>query len=112
MKYIFVFLLGTILVPQSSISQMKWESVVQIREGNSSKTKGICFVAIKPDQIVTALHVVAGVKDIQVYSKARGRMVPASIIAVHKRSDLALLQLDEALNLPFVEFSDDSNSIS
>lgn len=108
MRYIFFFLLGALLIPQHSTSQMKWESVVQIREGNSNKTRGVGVVALKPDQILTALHVVAGLNNIQVYSKARGRMVPATIIAVHKKSDLALLQLNQPLNLPFVEISDET----
>jgi Trypsin-like peptidase domain len=108
MRFIFFLLLGALFMPQQSISQMKWESVVQIREGNSNKTRGIGVVALKSDQILTALHVVAGLNNIQVYSKARGRMVSASIIAVHRKSDLALLQLNEPLNLPYVEISDET----
>lgn len=106
MKNIVIFLLLLVMAPQFATSQLKWESVVQIREG--IKTKGIGVVALQPDHILTALHVVAGMEDINVYSKARGRMVPATIIAVHKESDLALLKLNEALNLPAVKISNET----
>ena len=84
-------------------SQRNAESIVQIEV--QGKKRGIGVVAIQPDHVLTALHVVAGQKNIGVYSKARGRLVGATIIKVHKESDLALLKLDNPLGLPAVPVS-------
>jgi hypothetical protein len=52
-------------------------------------------------QIVTALHVVAGIKneDITVYTDRETRSSGAKVISVFKEADLALLELDTDLGL-------------
>ncbi|NIT56610.1 MAG: trypsin-like serine protease [Aliifodinibius sp.] len=83
--------------------QDPYHSVVQIEAEGARR--GIGVVLLQPDHVVTALHVVAGIPDIRVYSKYRGRSVPANIVRVHKESDLALLTLSTPLNLPPLQFT-------
>lgn len=94
------FLLGVLATEVQS--QRNAASIVQIEV--QGKKRGIGVVALKPDHVLTALHVVAGQK-VGVYSKAKGQLVPATIVKVHKESDLALLKLDEPLGLPMVPLS-------
>jgi len=87
------FSLFAVVLVSNSFAQVQQtiNSVVQI-ESNKVK-RGVGVAVYKPDYIITALHVVAGVPEIKVYSKFRGRRVPADIVRVHKESDLALLKL-------------------
>ena len=86
--------------------QSEHSSVVQIEVYGAKR--GIGVVVNKPDHVVTALHVVAGVPNISVYSKAHERTVPAKIIRVHRESDLALLKLNTPLNLPPIKISSEN----
>lgn len=101
-KYVFVTFL-CLLVTASSLSQKIYNSVVQIEV--NGKKRGIGVVVGQSDLIVTALHVVAGIKNIMVYSEYAHRSVPATVIKIHKESDLALLQLSTRLNLPAIQVS-------
>ncbi|WP_421763956.1 S1 family peptidase [Ekhidna sp.] len=78
-------------------------SVIQIEVDGTPR--GVGVVVGGKDQVVTALHVVAGLPNISVYSKYLGKAVGAEIVKVHKESDLALLELKSPLNLPYVGLS-------
>lgn len=97
-KFLFIFPLFFAVFSSNIFGQNAEHSVVQIQA--EGKNRGIGVVLKEPDHVVTALHVVAGIPDIRVYSKFKGRSVPATIIRVHKESDLALLKLTTPLNLP------------
>ncbi len=103
MKKSVLLLILLVFVSSVVLAQRNAESIVQIEV--KGKKRGIGVVAIKKDHVLTALHVVAGQKNIGVYSKAKGRLVGATIVKVHKESDLALLRLDEPLGLPAVPLS-------
>lgn len=97
-KFLFMFSLLFAVFSSNAFGQNPEHSVVQIQA--EGENRGIGVVLKEPDHVVTALHVVAGIPDIRVYSKFKGRAVPAKIIKVHKESDLALLKLTTPLNLP------------
>jgi hypothetical protein len=63
-------------------------------------------------QIVTALHVVAGIpdEDIIVYTDRESKSSGAKVISVLKEADLALLQLDESLGLTPLNLEDTSHN--
>jgi len=67
----------------------------------------------KPNQVVTALHAVAGIpdKDITVYTDMESKSSGAKVIKVLKEADLTLLQLDTDLGLkPLILADVDPNS--
>ncbi len=105
-KKVLLLILFTIAAQHISFSQSNFESIVQIEV--QGVKRGVGVVTKYSDYIVTALHVVAGMQNIRVYSKAKGRSVPATIVKIHKASDLALLKLDVALNLPPLQISDET----
>lgn len=105
-KRIFFISGFTLFVSISCFAQNIFDSVVQIEV--AGKKRGIGVVAGQKDHVVTALHVVAGMQNIRVYSKVKGRSVAATIVRVNKESDLALLTLNEPLGLPAVQISDET----
>ena len=104
-KRILLLTLLVFTLPHLCNAQNLFESVVQIEV--NGKKRGVGVVTNKIDHVVTALHVVAGQRNIRVYSKARGRSVPATIHKVHQESDLALLTLDTPLQLPAIKVSNE-----
>lgn len=76
------------------------KSVVSISATSSDGTSvGSGFVWKKSTYVVTALHVVAGAKQIEVYSETQKTGTGADLEAVSKEADLALLKLKEDLGL-------------
>jgi Trypsin-like peptidase domain len=70
------------------------QSVVEVtaKDCRSGKTKrGTGFVWRRPDQVLTALHVVNGCSDVSLYFESAGAKCSATFFKVLKRADLALL---------------------
>ncbi len=88
------------------------KSVVSISATGSGGTSvGSGFVWKKSYYVVTALHVVAGAKQIEVYSETKKAGTGADLVAVIKEADLALLKLKEDLGLsPLQETAVSPNS--
>ena len=98
---LFILIFFLILCFSANIFSQAERSVVRIRINNVDEGTGFIFNA--PNQVVTALHVVAGHKNITVYSEATKNESPAKIDKVHKESDLALLIMDNDLGITRVE---------
>lgn len=88
------------------------KSVVSISATSAGGTSvGSGFVWKKSTYVVTALHVVAGAKQIEVYSETQKAGTGADLVAVIKEADLALLKLKEDLGLsPLQETAVSPNS--
>jgi len=103
----FIFLFSISLAAQPGSPQESAKSVVKIRsiiKGSESSATG--FVWSASNQVVTALHAVAGAERILVYSESRKDETEAKIIAVLKEADLALLQLTNDLQLASLKITD------
>ncbi len=88
------------IIAQTNSSETSARSVVKItakKAGGASVGSG--FVWSQPTYVVTALHVVAGAQNLEVYSESQKNGASAAIAAVHLESDLALLQLKSDLKL-------------
>lgn len=86
---------------QESPDQISSRSVVSISARSARGTStGSGFVWFKPNYVVTALHVVAGARQIDVYSEYKKKGTGAKVFRVNREADLALLRLDEALGVP------------
>ncbi|RMD97570.1 MAG: serine protease [Calditrichaeota bacterium] len=75
-------------------------SVVSITAKTTKGTsQGTGFIWSRADYAVTALHVVAGARKITVYSEYKKASSGASVVAVVREADLALLKLETDLGL-------------
>ena len=76
--------------------------VIRLPDGSGSG------VIISPDGLVlTAAHVVAGREGRHVTAiLSDGRSMPATVLAAHRDSDLGLIRIDNAANLPSVPIGD------
>lgn len=103
-KRLSLFLGGTIfffsaVFAQGSVKQSA-HSVVSITARSAKGAgQGTGFVWSQPTYVVTALHVIAGASQIEVYSQSKKRSTEAKPIAAHLESDLALLQLKTDIGL-------------
>ncbi len=79
----------------SAFGQKEQESVVLV---HTKPESGYGVAWDKPDNIVTALHLVAGKAPIKVQWK--GKTAGATIVKANKNADLALLKLDTPLGIP------------
>ena len=61
------------------------------------------FIWNQPTTVVTALHVVAGCQEISLYYESERVTRAATTIRVHRRNDLALLQVQNAPSLPVLQ---------
>lgn len=107
-KRIFIIVIlalvpAKIVYPQGASLQSSQNSVVSITAKKTlnakSAEKGTGFVWSKPNYVVTALHVVAGARYINIYSHHARKTSDAKVIAVIREADLALLELEDQLNL-------------
>lgn len=88
-------LLFSILIPMSAFPQSEQESVVIV---HTKPESGYGVAWNKPDNIVTALHLVAGKSPILV--QWRGKESTATIVKANKNADIALLKLATPLGIP------------
>jgi hypothetical protein len=95
--------LGLISLAPQQAAATDWPahwSVVQIRcTYGQRQSQATGFVWSAPGRVVTALHSVAGCQEIVVWSELRRRETLARVINVDLEADLALLQLDNDLDL-------------
>lgn len=89
-----VLLIGA-LMATPAFSQQEQESVVLV---HTKPESGYGVAWDKPDNIVTALHLVAGKSLILVQWK--GKKANATIVKINKNADLALLKLATPLGIP------------
>ncbi len=67
-------------------------------------SQGSGFIISPDGYVVTNNHVVDRASDVEVTLDS-GKTLPAKVIGVDKRSDLALLKINDGANLPYVEWS-------
>ncbi|RMF55875.1 MAG: serine protease [Calditrichaeota bacterium] len=108
------FVMGSwgVVSAQSGSHVVSSKSVVSISAtGPEGTSVGSGFVWKKSTYVVTALHVVAGAKQIEVYSETQKAGTSADLAAVIMEADLALLQLKDDLGLtPLQETAVSPNS--
>ncbi|MGD0635651.1 MAG: Do family serine endopeptidase [Beijerinckiaceae bacterium] len=68
-------------------------------------SQGSGFIISADGYVVTNNHVVEHANEVEV-TLDDGRTVPAKIVGTDKRTDLALLKINEGSNFPYVEWSD------
>jgi S1-C subfamily serine protease len=103
-------LCGAALSPQAARAsdRASADSVVKIictlPGGGEATATG--FVWPGPGQAVTALHAVAGCVDVSIWSEATGYFDHMTqILSVDLESDLALIEMEDGLGLPAVQFA-------
>jgi serine protease Do len=69
-----------------------------------TQSQGSGFIISADGYVVTNNHVVDHASDVEVVLDS-GKILPAKIIGTDKRTDLALLKINDGGNLPFVEWS-------
>jgi S1-C subfamily serine protease len=91
---------GSVLaLAQGDSAGQPYRSVVKIRaQVQDQEELGTGFLWLDNQHVVTALHVVAGARSVQVYSEAARRQIPASVRGAKLEADLALLELNEPLS--------------
>ena len=111
---LFLILLLPVLTSRRAVSQdllaevekLASQSVVRVdaRECISGRdVQGSGFLRGKPDQVVTALHVVAGCEAISVYFETVKIVRSAKLQRVSKEADLGLLRVTNPPNLPVLQ---------
>ena len=69
-----------------------------------TQSQGSGFIISADGYVVTNNHVVEHASEVEVVLDS-GKTLPAKIIGTDKRTDLALLKINDGGNLPFVEWS-------
>ncbi|TPW17433.1 MAG: hypothetical protein FD130_661, partial [Halothiobacillaceae bacterium] len=95
-------------LPSETTLNKASQSVVKVLAkncGDHPSRAATGFVWQRANQVVTALHVVAGCDQISIRSEYRGAVRGARLLRVLKNADLALLEIDEPLDLPSLQKS-------
>lgn len=105
----------TLCLPFQSLAESQ-KSVVRVNcllGQGKGQMKATGFIWGEKGQMVTALHAVAGCKEIEVYSqKAKKSTVGTDLIAVDLEGDLALLKLEDDLGLEPIPHASDEPDLS
>lgn len=75
-----------------------------------ARSLGSGFIISADGFIVTNNHVIEGAEEIEVYL-TDGTRLPARIIGADDKTDLAVLKVESARQLPFVEFGDSDTAV-
>jgi len=106
--FLFVAAEALAALPSEQIISQASHSVVKIDakqcQGQFSRSAS-GFIWKRANQVVTALHVVAGCQNITVYSEKARKIRLAKIKRILRKADLALLEIDNALELPPLKIS-------